>query len=235
MKTSVQLTLGSGRKKRASGTIRIVSLHRVGTQQVRVEAISKVIGSLLLTWPQDGSKRQIWAWKVEGLAGVIRAPASESKIQPEPSQQSSTSDTACALNSDTLVAKQVRVLYAPWSHTTWNGRVWSREDRIAGLWRRQVLPAQKSPNSWKGFCKALLKARWGRGMVSYHRLTGLGILASCSCCPRRSVHFVPVNLQQDKGYCLFCNFLYELAFFFLTRGVKYIDLLFPFKYFILAS
>ena len=72
-------------------------------------------------------------------------------------------------------------------------------------------------------------------MVSYHRLTGLGILASCSCCPRRSVHFVPVNLQQDKGYCLFCNFLYELAFFFLTRGVKYIDLLFPFKYFILAS
>ena len=61
MKTSVQLTLGSGRKKIASGTIRIVSLHRVGTQQVRVEAISKVIGSLLLTWPQDGSKRQIWA------------------------------------------------------------------------------------------------------------------------------------------------------------------------------
>lgn len=106
MKTSVQLTLGSGRKKRGSGTKRMVSLHRIGTQQVSVEAVSKVTGSLLLTWPQDGSKRQIWARKVEGLAGVIRAPASENKIQPEPSQQSSTSDTACVLNGDTLLAKR---------------------------------------------------------------------------------------------------------------------------------
>lgn len=47
MKTSVQLTLGSRRKKRGSGTIRTVSLHIVGTQEVRAEALSKVIGSLV--------------------------------------------------------------------------------------------------------------------------------------------------------------------------------------------
>lgn len=220
MKTSVQLTLGSGRKKRGSGTIWMVSLHRIGAQQVSVEAVSKVIGSLLLTWPQDGSKRQIWARKVEGLAGVIRAPASENKIQPEPSQQSSTSDTACVLNGDTLSQTQVHALDTLWNQTTWSVKVWSREDCIARLWRRQVLHAQKSPSSWKGFGKALLKARRGRGMVSYHWLLGMSILASCSCCPHRSVHFVPVNLQQDKGYCLFCNFLYELAFFFFNKGNK---------------
>ena len=59
----------------------------------------------LLAWPQDGSKRQIWALKVEGPAGAIGAPAGKNKMQPEPSQQSSASDTACVLKSDILLAK----------------------------------------------------------------------------------------------------------------------------------
>jgi len=64
----------------------------------------------------------------------------------------------------------------------------------------------KTPNSSKGFSKVLLKARWGRVVVSCCKLLGVGILRSCSC-PHRSDHSVPVNFQQDKCYCLFWNFL----------------------------
>ena len=63
-------------------------------------------------------------------------------------------------------------------------------------------PVAQAPNSSKGFGKA----KWGKGVVSCCELLGVGILCSCSC-PRRSGHDVPVNLQQDKYYSLFCNFL----------------------------
>ena len=43
-------------------------------------------------------------------------------------------------------------------------------------------------------------------MVVCCELLGVGILCSCSC-PGRPGHDVPVNLQQDKCYSLFCNFL----------------------------
>ena len=66
----------------------------------------------------------------------------------------------------------------------------------------------KIPNSPEGFSKALPKARWGKDVVSCCRLLGVGILCSCSC-PHRSGHDVPINLQQDKYYSLFWNFLYE--------------------------
>ena len=43
-------------------------------------------------------------------------------------------------------------------------------------------------------------------MVDCCRLLGVRVLCSCIC-PSRSGHDVPVNLQQDKGYSLFCSFL----------------------------
>ena len=43
-------------------------------------------------------------------------------------------------------------------------------------------------------------------MVGWWKRLGIGILCSCSCL-RRSGHNVPVNLQRDKCYSLFCNFL----------------------------
>ena len=71
--------------------------------------------------------------------------------------------------------------------------------------RRQVACGQRTPNSLKGFSKTLLKARWGRGVVSCGKLLGVGILCSCSC-PCRSGQYVPINLQQDNCYSLLCNF-----------------------------
>ena len=56
-----------------------------------------------------------------------------------------------------------------------------------------IMP-QNPPDSSKGFSKALLKAEWGRAVVTCCKLRGVGILYSCSC-PRRSVHDVAVNLQ----------------------------------------
>ena len=75
-----------------------------------------------------------------------------------------------------------------------------------------VVHAPKTLSSPKGFTKAFLKARWERGVVSCCKLLGLGILCCCSC-PQRSGQDVPINLQQDKCYSLFCNFLsrYELT------------------------
>ena len=68
-----------------------------------------------------------------------------------------------------------------------------------------VSHAQNTPNSPEGFSKAFLKAWWGKGVVSFGKLLGAGILCSCSC-PSRSGHHVPVNFQQDKCYSLFCKF-----------------------------
>ena len=43
-------------------------------------------------------------------------------------------------------------------------------------------------------------------MVGCCKLLGAGILCSCCCLPKSS-HDVSVNLQQNKCYFLFCNFL----------------------------
>ena len=43
-------------------------------------------------------------------------------------------------------------------------------------------------------------------MVGGCNLLGVGILCSCNS-PCGSGHDVPVNLQEDKCYSLFCNFL----------------------------
>ena len=43
-------------------------------------------------------------------------------------------------------------------------------------------------------------------MAGCFKLLGAGILCSCNC-PCRSGHNVPIHLQQDNCYFLFCNFL----------------------------
>ena len=43
-------------------------------------------------------------------------------------------------------------------------------------------------------------------MIGCCRLLGVEILCS-GICPHTSGHAVPVNLQQDKYYSFFCNFL----------------------------
>ena len=63
----------------------------------------------------------------------------------------------------------------------------------------------RATNSQKGFSKALLKTRWERGVVNCCILFCIRILWSCSC--PKSGHDVPVNLEQDKCYSLFCHFL----------------------------
>ena len=65
-------------------------------------------------------------------------------------------------------------------------------------------PSYRSQNSGFFYTKG---GRGGGGVVADNcKLLGVGILCSCSC-PHRSGHDVPVNLQQDKRYSLFCNFL----------------------------
>ena len=60
-------------------------------------------------------------------------------------------------------------------------------------------------------------------MAGCCRLLGAGILCSCSC-PGRSGHNVPVDLQQDKCYSLFCNFLslydWESVILLKARGLR---------------
>ena len=43
-------------------------------------------------------------------------------------------------------------------------------------------------------------------MVAWYKFLGVGILCSCSY-SYRSGHDIPVNLQHDNCYFLFCNFL----------------------------
>ena len=88
-----------------------------------------------------------------------------------------------------------------------NIRVWSRKRFIAGPSKEMGdLSPRKTLNSLNDFSKTFLKARWARGMVSCYQLLGMEVLCSSSC-PHRSGHNVPVNLQQNKCYSLFCNFL----------------------------
>ena len=66
---------------------------------------------------------------------------------------------------------------------------------------------QKTPNYPEGFQQSICKGQVREGRGGCCRLLGVGILCSCSC-PRMSAHNVPVNLQQDERYSLFCNFLF---------------------------
>ena len=76
---------------------------------------------------------------------------------------------------------------------------------LQGQAKSRVGCTPQIPELPEGFQQSIFKGkvREGRGC----RLLGAGILCSCSC-PRRSGHSVPVNLQQDKCYSLFCNFLF---------------------------
>ena len=67
----------------------------------------------------------------------------------------------------------------------------------------------------------------GGGVWLGYKLLGIGILCPCSC-PCRSGHDVPVNLQWDKCYFLFCNFLslYEWESVILLK-VRTLGLGFP--------
>ena len=85
--------------------------------------------------------------------------------------------------------------------------------------RRWVSHAPKTLKSSKGFSKTFLKARWGRGLFSFCKLLGVGILCSCSY-PCMSGHNVPVNLQQDKHNCLFYNFYLRMKGLLKVRALR---------------
>ena len=61
-------------------------------------------------------------------------------------------------------------------------------------------PVYSSQNSGLFYTKRM------KGVGGGCKFLGVSILFSCSC-PHRSCHDVPINLQQDKCYCLFCKFL----------------------------
>ena len=106
--------------------------------------------------------------------------------------------------------KQVPVPTTQWGQTKRNVGVWNIEFYCRATQGECLAHAQKTLNSSKGFRKLLLKARWGRGEVRCCKLLGIGVHCSCSCARiNSSDHYVPINLQQDKCYSLFCNFLYE--------------------------
>ena len=46
-------------------------------------------------------------------------------------------------------------------------------------------------------------------MTVCYKVLGAGILCSCSCLGR-SGHNVPINLQEDNCYFVFCNFLISI-------------------------
>ena len=97
------------------------------------------------------------------------------------------------------------------------------------------LVPNKTPNSWMGSSKALLKARRWRAVVSCCRLLGLGIKKTKTDFVLAAVHIGQItifllNVQQDKYYSLFCNFLYlyewtlkgpsrEKRLFYIFQGI----------------
>ena len=83
---------------------------------------------------------------------------------------------------------------------------WSRERFTAGPCKKTGGLCPPNPKLSEGFQLSILKARWGRGVVSGCKLPGAGIPCSCRR-PRRSGHDVPVNLQQHTCDSLFYNFL----------------------------
>ena len=94
----------------------------------------------------------------------------------------------------------------------------AKKGLLQGYAGRPVTHASKSCTPWRASSKALLKARWGRDVVSCCKLLGVGILCSCSC-PHGSGQNVPVNLQ-DKCYSLFCNFLSQYKWTLKGQSLK---------------
>lgn len=92
---------------------------------------------------------------------------------------------------------QVCVLSTQWGQTNWN--IWSRERFIAGLSKELGGSFPKTPELLKVFQQSTFKDKvreWS------------GLVYSYSCpLSKESGHGVPVNLQRDKCYSLFCNFL----------------------------
>lgn len=66
------------------------------------------------------------------------------------------------------------------------------------------LMSQRAISHQSELCLLLYKK--GEGVVNCHKFLGTKILCFCSC-PPRSGHDIPVNLQQNRCYSLFCNFL----------------------------
>ena len=72
--------------------------------------------------------------------------------------------------------------------------------------RRVVAHVLKTPKTPKAFQQNILKDQVKKGcVVGFCKLLGVGILCSYSCLCG-SCHNVPINLQLDKCYSLFCNF-----------------------------
>ena len=63
----------------------------------------------------------------------------------------------------------------------------------------------ENPKLPEGFPQSIFKDKGREGCGRLWHLSA-GILCSCIC-PGRSGHHVPVNLQQDTCYSLFCNLL----------------------------
>lgn len=77
-----------------------------------------------------------------------------------------------------------------WGQTNWNIGVWRTERFIAGPCKEiGGLCPPNIMNSTNQKCKAFLKARWERGVLSCCKLPGVEILCSCSC-TQRSGHNV---------------------------------------------
>lgn len=70
---------------------------------------------------------------------------------------------------------------------------------------RWVACAPQTPKLIEGFQQSAFKGKV-RGEVDCHKLLLVGILCSYSS-PHRSDQGIPVNLQGDKCYSAFCNFL----------------------------
>ena len=81
--------------------------------------------------------------------------------------------------------------------------VWSRQRFIAERCKEMGGSWPKILNSLKDFSKAFLKVRWEKAEDGCENPLFLQLWG-------RSGHSVSVNLQQDRCYCLFCNFLISL-------------------------
>ena len=67
--------------------------------------------------------------------------------------------------------------------------------------------------------QALFIQERGGGALSCGRLVSEEIFCSC-CCPCRSGHHLPINLQQNKCYSLFCNFLSKNVILLKARALR---------------
>ena len=78
--------------------------------------------------------------------------------------------------------------------------------------------AQENIELLGGFQQSLFKALCGKGVVSCYRLLAVGSFVLAAVCIGQVK--ISVNLQENKCYSLFCNFLstYEWALIGLCLG-----------------